>query len=84
MIDAQALARALRSRLQERRVVHYERLAACLPNNEYFKVCGMVAEDDALLAMLDEVRKSEYEDDDDPDPLTDPPRKRNGKVNIQR
>lgn len=77
--DPAALCRMLKARLQVRRQASYERLATCLPNDEYHKVCGMVKEDDALLLLIDEVYKTDYEDDDDHDPLTTP-RKSNGKV----
>lgn len=58
-------------RIASRRTAHYERLASGLPQNEYHALCGAVRETDALLQLIDEVRKLEDEDDDDHDPLTD-------------
>lgn len=77
MIDAHAFARMLMVRIQRRREDAYQRLATGLAPNEYHKLCGMVAEDDALIGLIEEVRTRDHEDDDDPDPLTD--KKRNGK-----
>lgn len=76
MIDAHAFARMLMVRIQRRREDAYQRLATGLAPNEYHKLCGMVAEDDALIGLIEEVRTRDHEDDDDdPDPLTEQRRK---------